>query len=250
MPPGSVSRLAAERVDAGEEPLQQPVRLLRPLDLGHVAAALEHHLLGRAAASAGRARRKPSGISGSWRTHTNSAGGRSVRQPRVEAAAAERRLQVDVPRGGQEGQPGAGVAIDALELVDHDVGRRWGRRGRGRGTCDQNCCSIRCRRERVGQHAELGAQQAHDPVQAAADERHGGAQQRRGRRRGPGAPGRPRSPPGRPSSCRRCARARSPARPSPRSPRVGERRAVGGAARACSSRRSRAGRWRGRGSAG
>ena len=42
----------AERVDAGEEAPQQAGGLLGALDLRDVAAALEHDLLGRRAASA------------------------------------------------------------------------------------------------------------------------------------------------------------------------------------------------------
>src|SRR5215218_686334 len=37
----------AERVDLGEEAQEQPAGQIGPLDLGHVAAAVEHDLLGR-----------------------------------------------------------------------------------------------------------------------------------------------------------------------------------------------------------
>jgi hypothetical protein len=45
---GTCDRRRRERVDAAEEALQQLAALRGALDLRHVAAALEHDLLGRA----------------------------------------------------------------------------------------------------------------------------------------------------------------------------------------------------------
>ena len=56
---------------------QQAVRALRALDLGHVAAAVEHDLLG-AGSQRSTWRPKPGGISLSCEPQTNSAGGSSA----------------------------------------------------------------------------------------------------------------------------------------------------------------------------
>ena len=93
---------------------------------------------------------------------------------------------------------------------------------------DQNCASMRRAAERVGQQAELRAQEPDERVPVAAHERRWPGRAARARRRARGAPGRARSRPGRPSSCRRGARGRSPARPSRRRPCAAKKRGVVG----------------------
>ena len=138
--------------------------------------------------------------------------GAELAQARVEAAAAERLVEVDVARARQEREARAGRAVDALELVDGDVGDARVDRV---GVAEQRpeLALDHPAREAVRQDAELGAQQPDDRVVLALDERDGRTQQREAgdplgvaqadldRRRG------------RPSSCRRGARARCRARP-------------------------------------
>ena len=99
------------------------------------------------------------------------------RQARVEAAAAERRLEVDRARAGEEGEPRAGRAVDALELVDDDVGHARVDEvavGEQRPELALDPAAA----ERVREQAELRAQQAHERVPVAAHERDRRAQQR------------------------------------------------------------------------
>ena len=185
---------------------------------------------------------KPGGISLSCEDQTNIAGGCELREPRVEAAAAERALQVDVARRAQEGQARAGAAVDALELVDGDVGD---------GRVDE--VAVGEQRPELRLDAARGrASAAAGRTRAAARARAGATRAARTRRRGTAAPGRrrargargpARSPRGRPSSCRPRARARCPARPS-RRPRVRAKnaRVVGGQRRLGGAAEARAGR--------
>ena len=171
-------------------------------------------------------------------------------QPRVEAVAAERlRRGRCCARAARNASRAPARAVDALELVDDDVGH------------------ARVHEVAVGeQRPELALDARRGRASAAAARARGAASRTSGwqsrrtnataghssaerRRRARARAGRPRSPRGRPSSCRRGARARSPARPSTPSTVRGEpaaRRRARSAA--CTSRRSRAGRARGRGS--
>ena len=166
----------AERVDAREEALQQAVRALRDLDLRHVAAALEHDLLGArqpALDVVAEALRDQPVVRGP----DEQRGRLQRRQARIEALAPERRLEVDRAGAGEERQARAGRAVDALELVDDDVGHaRVDQVAVGEQRPERLLDPLAA--ERVGEHAELGAGEAHEPVPVAAHERHGGAQQR------------------------------------------------------------------------
>ena len=146
------------------------------LDLRHVAAALEHDLLGArqpALDVVAEALRDQPVVRGP----DEQRGRLQRRQPRIEALAAERRLEVDRAGAGEERQPRAGRAVDALELVGDDVGHARvdevavGEQ-RPEGLLDPVAA------ERVREHPELGAGEAHEPVPVAAHEGHGGAEQR------------------------------------------------------------------------
>ena len=190
--------------------------------------------------------RKRSGISRSCEAQTNSAGGCRADEPRIEALAPERRLEVDRPGAGEEGEPCAGRAVDALELVDDDV-----------------------RHARVDEVA-VGEQRPERSARSARGRASGGACRAPGGRSARASASRARTnataglssaiPPTRSGRSRPTSIATRPpmrvadevgaldlrARPSCRSrpgPRTARRRAR---SRAWRSRRSRAGRWRGR----
>ena len=164
----------AQRLGLREQPAQHAHRLLRALDLGDVAAAVEDDLLGarqrlgHVAAEAGRDQLVVSAPDEERRRL-------ELGEPRVEAAVAERAVQVDVARRGVEGDAGAGAAVVALELVDDDVGdARVQRVGvaehRPELALDHPAAQL------VGQKPELGAQEPHQRVEVALDERDGGTE--------------------------------------------------------------------------
>src|SRR3954469_15438872 len=124
MPP-SLSGLAtaarsAQRIGARQEAADQPVRLIRALDLRHVAAAVDDDLLG--------ARKPPRDVpfeagrdQGVVRAPDEQRRPLEVGQARVEAVLAEGLVQVDVARRAEEGEAGAAGTVCALELVDDDI---------------------------------------------------------------------------------------------------------------------------------
>jgi hypothetical protein len=137
-------------------------------------AAVEHDLLGarqrlgHAVAEAGRDQLVVSAPDEERR-------GLQLGQPRVEAAVAERAVEVDVARRSVEGDAGAGAGVVALELVDHDVSdARVQRVGvaehRPELALDHAAAQL------VGQQAQLGAQKPHEWVEVALDERDGGTE--------------------------------------------------------------------------
>src|SRR3954470_7339165 len=111
----------APRVDAAEEASQEPDRLLGALDLRHVAAVLEDDLLG-VGQPLGHVALEPGRDEPVVGAPHEERGRLELGQPRVEARAPERPFEVDVARRREEGQPRPGARVDALELVDDDVG--------------------------------------------------------------------------------------------------------------------------------
>ena len=181
-PPYPFTRLAgrcapAERVDAREEPLEQAVRALRALDLRHVAAALEHDLLGA---------RQPAldVVAEALRDQPVVRGPHEQRRRLQRRRAADRsRCARTAPRGRSRGRwrgtrAGRRASGRCARTRRRRCRPRSGRRGRGRRTAPRTCARSRSRPSECGQHAELGAGEAHEPVPVAAHERHGGAQQR------------------------------------------------------------------------
>ena len=220
--------------------------LLGPLDLRHVAAALQDDLLGRrqpaldVAAEAGRDQLVVRGPDEHRRRLPARRGAGRSRRGRTGARGRSR-----APRPGRPaGRPASGRCARTRRRRCRP---RSGRPGRGRRTATRTARSIRARPERVRQHPELGPQQPHDRVQVAPDEGHGGAQQREAA----DALGVLEADLDRDAAAHRVADdvgAVDPQLVHDADHRAGEeRRAVGGRA-ACSSRRSPAGRARGRGS--
>src|SRR5215208_926861 len=122
-PPGRRAPGDAAGVDAAEEAPQEPVDLLGALDLGRVTAAVEHDVLGRrqpALHMPAEDRRDELVVRGPHEHGGRLQGG----QAWIEAVAPVRGVEVDVARGGQEGQARAGRSVDPLELVDDHVGHR------------------------------------------------------------------------------------------------------------------------------
>ena len=104
----------------------------------------------------------------------------SVGQARVEAAAAERLVEVDVARRAQEGEARAGASRRCAGTRRRRRRRRPGRSRRGRRTGDQNWRGDACRgAKRWGSRPSSGRSEADDRVVAALDEGDGGTQQRR-----------------------------------------------------------------------
>ena len=156
-------------------------------------------------------------------------------QARVEAVAAERRVEVDrCGRAARKASRAPARAVDALELVDDDVGH---------ARVDQvavgeqrpELALDRPRPKRWGSRPSSGRSSAHERVRSRARTNatagHSSAERRR---RARARAGRPRSPRGRPSSCRPGARARSPsASITPSTVRAKQRRVVAAPRRAC-----------------
>src|SRR6478672_6175903 len=119
---GGFARAArsAQRVGAGEEAADQSVRLIRALDLRHVAAALEDDLL-RPRQPLGDMALEPGRDQGIVRAPDEQRRALEVCQARVEAVLAEGLVEIDVARRAEEGEAGARRRVGALELVDHDV---------------------------------------------------------------------------------------------------------------------------------
>src|SRR5690242_16770861 len=162
-------------VRAGEEPPDQAVGLIRALDLRHVAAALEHDLLGarkRLRDVALEARRDQPVM----RAPDEERGPLEVGETAVEAVLAERLVEVVVAGRAEEGEARARRRIGPLELVDHDVvDVRVDRVGVVEEAHQRRRHAVAP--EGVGQEAELGAREADDRVVPAPDERDGGAQE-------------------------------------------------------------------------
>ena len=193
----------AERVDAREEPLQQAVGALRALDLGTwpQPSSTTCSALGSQRSTWWR---KRSGISRSWRPRRTA---RAAAASRAAGRTCAGDLEVDRAGAREERQPRAGRAVDALELVDDDVGdARVHEVAVGEQRPERPLDPVAA--ERVRQHPELGAGEAHEPVPVAPHERDGGAEQRDAADAVRAARGRPRSRRGRPCCCRRCGRAR------------------------------------------
>ena len=96
---------------------------------------------------------------------------------REQPVAAERLVEVDRARAGEEREPRPGRAVDALELVDRDVGdARVDEIAVGEHRPELLLDAAAA--ERVGQQAELGADEAHERLEAAAHEGQRRAQQR------------------------------------------------------------------------
>ena len=208
---------AAERVDAGEEALQQPVGALRALDLRHVAAALEHDLLRARAATARRGAGRPAGSACRARTRRTSPAARAApgagRSRRGRTAS---RGRCCAPRSGTPA--GRRRCGRCARTRRRRCRRRVGSTRSRSANSDQNWASIRPRPSECGSSPSSGRSTPHERVPVAPHERRPPGTAAPGRRRAPGARARPRSPPGRPSSCRRGARGRCRARPSPRRP--------------------------------
>src|SRR5512133_507912 len=166
----------AQRVDAAEEAPQEPDRLLGALDLRDVAAVLEDDLLGvgqplgDVALEAGR----DEPVAGAPHEER---GRLELGQARVEAPAPEGPLEIDVARRGEEGQPCPRARVDALELVDDEVGH-----ARvdlvGIGEQAPELARDPAAAEVVREQAELRTHEAHDRVPVALDEGHGGREER------------------------------------------------------------------------
>ena len=97
-------------------------------------------------------------------------------QAREQARAPERRLEVDRARAGPEGDPRAGRAVDALELVDRDVGHaRVDLVGVGEHRPELLLDAPAS--QRVRQQRQLRAQQPHERLQPRPHEGQRRAQQ-------------------------------------------------------------------------
>jgi hypothetical protein len=160
---------------AREEVGQELVDLRRALDLRDVAAAVEHDLLG-ARQPLGDDLRKAGGDEPVVRAPDEQRRRLQLAEPGVESLGAPRLVEIDVARGGQEGVAGAGRAVGLAELVDHEVGDGGVDRV-AVGEQRPEAPGHRGARDRMGQQAELRAQDAHERVQPALDERDGRAQQ-------------------------------------------------------------------------
>ena len=77
---------------------------------------------------------KPGGMSRSQLAPDEQRRGLELGEPGVEALLAVRLVEVDVARGGEEGDPGRARAVGATELVDGDRRRRPGRAAPGART--------------------------------------------------------------------------------------------------------------------
>src|SRR5581483_12524764 len=83
-------------------------------------------------------------------------GGPQLAEPRPHAALAVRRVEVDVSRRGEEGDPGRAGAVGATELVRGDVGRGWVEPLRA-GEQAPEAASDLVRPQGVGDQGKLGA---------------------------------------------------------------------------------------------
>ena len=111
---------------------------------GHVAAALEHDLLGARQPALDVVAEAAPGSAGRARPRRTARAARSVGEPRVEAVAAERRLEVDRAGAGR-GTPAARRASGRCARTRRRrCRRRSGPRGRGRRTAPRTCA--RCGR--------------------------------------------------------------------------------------------------------
>src|SRR3954466_13650938 len=165
----------AQRVDAAEEAPQEPDRLLGALHLRDVAAVLEDDLLG-VGQPLGHVALEPGWDEPVTGAPHEERGRLELGQPRVEAPAPERPFEVDVARRREEGQPRPGARVDALELVDDEVGHaRIDLVGIGEQAPVLARDAVAA--EVVREQPELGTQQAHDRVPVALDEGHGGGEQ-------------------------------------------------------------------------
>src|SRR3954453_12630955 len=165
----------AQRVDAAEEAPQEPDRLLGALHLRDVAAVLEDDLLG-VGQPLGHVALEPGWDEPVTGAPHEERGRLELGQPRVEAPAPERPFEVDVARRREEGQPRPSARVDALELVDDEVGHARIDLVRIREQAPVLARDA-VAAEVVREQPELGTQQAHDRMPVALDEGHGGGEE-------------------------------------------------------------------------